>query len=76
MADRKLEKNEFPHKLYVEKYSGKDGGGCHMTLRKWLFTHTHEVVANSDPMTLDLFYQQVNLFSFSPFFFYAYVYIR
>jgi len=43
----------------VDKYSGKDSGSSHIVLRKWLFTHTHEVLAASEPTTLDLFFQQV-----------------
>ena len=60
VSDRKLEEKEFPHKLYVEKYSGKDSASSHIVLRKWLFTHTHEVLANSQPAALDLFFQQVS----------------
>ena len=58
MADRKLQSNEFPHQIFVKKYSSASSSQTCLYLRKWLFTRAHEAVAISDDPTLELFYHQ------------------
>lgn len=56
--DRKLQSNEFPHQIFVKKYSSASSSQTCLYLRKWLFTRAHEAVAISDDPTLELFYHQ------------------
>lgn len=59
LIDRKLQSSEFPHRIHVSKYSSK-GSSSHIHLKKWLFTQTHEVLANRNATVLDFFYHQVS----------------
>lgn len=54
--DRRLQDNEFPHQLYLQKYSA--GGQSCILLRKWLFSRAQEVLANSDAVAVNLLYHQ------------------
>jgi sorting nexin-27 len=56
--DRKLQNNEFPHQVYLKEYTSSSGSDSCILLRKWLFSRTHEVLASSDSVALNLFYHQ------------------
>ena len=44
--------------MYLQKYSSVSSNETCILLRKWLFTRTHEVLASSDPVAMNLFYHQ------------------
>ncbi|XP_048583732.1 sorting nexin-27 [Nematostella vectensis] len=54
--ERKLKENEFPHNVYIRRYS-ETSTTC-LALRKWVFTLAREVELNSDEVALNLLYHQ------------------
>ncbi|XP_031574129.1 sorting nexin-27-like isoform X2 [Actinia tenebrosa] len=55
-VERKLRRNEFPHSLYIRRYT-ETSDTC-LTIRKWIFTLSREVAMDSDEVALNLLYHQ------------------
>lgn len=54
--ERKLEKNEFPHTVYIRSYSALSSTS--LALRKWNFTLAREAEMVNDEIALNLLYSQ------------------
>lgn len=54
--ERKLQPSEIPHSIYIKNYSST-AKTC-LTMKKWLFSQTQEVLASEDKITQNLFYWQ------------------
>ncbi|XP_068694408.1 sorting nexin-27-like [Montipora foliosa] len=54
--ERKLEKNEFPHSVYIRGY--RTVSSTSLAIRKWIFTLAREVEMTNDETALNLLYNQ------------------
>ncbi|XP_060567273.1 sorting nexin-27-like [Ruditapes philippinarum] len=54
--ERKLQRNEFPHNIYIQNYSTATAT-C-ITLKKWIFSINRENFLNSDPVAVNFLFGQ------------------
>ncbi|TSO05439.1 Sorting nexin-27 [Bagarius yarrelli] len=54
---RKLARNEFPHKLYVQNYTSAVPGTC-LALRKWIFSTEEQELLQENPLALHYCFHQ------------------